>query len=130
MDWFTPCLNELIKISVRLTSDEKRRQALQFAGLGVTSLPTVALAQTKVQTGKWFPTSMSKGRFLGAAALGGAFWGGALPAMQHRISQTNLERAKARVQSTKELQSLTPGGVKKTLATLPQASTLPRVSHV
>ena len=134
MDWFTPCLNELTKISVSLTIGEKRRQALQFAGLGVATIPALAMAQSKIQSGKWFPKGMSRGRVPGAAALGGAFWGGALPAARRYLAKGNIEGAKERVEVSKELKSLAPGGVKRTLATLPPApmpsSTLPPVNHV
>ncbi len=121
-------------MSVSLTAAEKRRQALQFAGLGVGTIPALSMVQSKIQSGKWFPKGMARGRFLGAAALGGAFWGGALPAAQRYLAKGNIEGAKERVEVSKELKSLAPGGVKRTLAALPSAPdpspTFPPVSHV
>jgi len=103
----------------RLNSEERRRQALQFAGLGMGTLPALALAQQQIKSGRWIPKGVTPRRFLGAAALGGAFWGGALPAIQHGIAQTNLGKARARVQAAKEMKALAPGGVQQALQQLP-----------
>lgn len=107
-------IDELEKISaaVRLSPEEKRHQALQFAGLGVTALPGLAMAQQKIRTGGWLPKGTSRGRFLGAAGLGGLFWGGALPYMQHGIARANISRARGRMAAEKEMRALAPGGVR------------------
>jgi len=95
----------LLKAAVKLTPQEKRRQALQFAGLGMATIPGLALAQNKIREGRWLPKS-GKLRFLAAAGLGGAFWGGVLPTIQHGIAQSNLSKARARVRAEKELHAL------------------------
>jgi hypothetical protein len=106
-------VDELEKISaeVGLTPGEKRRQAAQFAGLGVTTLPALASIQERVRTGRWLPKS-GRGRFLAAAGLGGLFWGGALPHLQHGIARTNIAKARARMAAEKEMKALVPGGVR------------------
>ncbi len=109
-DMFSACFEELIKISVRLTKGEKRRQALQFAGLGVTALPTLAATQSKIMTGRWIPKGTRPHRFLGAAALGGAFWGGALPTFQHMIARSNIHKSQRRLEAQRELKRLAPEG--------------------
>lgn len=110
----TAFLDELQKMAseVKLNPSEKRHQALQFAGLGVTALPALALAQEKIRTGRWIPRGSNPKRFLGAAALGGLFWGGALPYLQHAIARTNLSKARARMSAEKEMQHLVPGGTR------------------
>lgn len=106
-------IDELEKISaaVRLSPGEKRRQALQFAGLGVTALPGLAMAQQKIRSGRWLPNA-GRGKFLGAAALGGLFWGGALPYLQHGIARANIAGARSRMAAEKEMRTLAPGGVR------------------
>lgn len=106
-------VDELEKISaaVRLSPEEKRRQAVQFASLGLGTIPGLAMAQQKIRTGRWLPKS-GKGRFLAAAGLGGAFWGGLLPTLQHGIARTNIAKAQARLSAEKEMRTLAPGGVR------------------
>jgi hypothetical protein len=113
-------IDELEKISaaVQLTPGEKRRQALQFAGLGVATLPQLAMAQQKIRTGRWLPKS-GRGRFLAAAGLGGLFWGGMLPHLQHGIARTNISKAQARLAAEREMRALAPGGVQQTVKRLP-----------
>lgn len=120
-DMFSVCLGELTKLSVRLTKGEKRRQALQFAGLGVTALPTLAALQSKITSGRWIPKGVRPARFLGAAALGGAFWGGALPAVQHTIARQNIHKARRRLEAKKELSQLVPEGPAQVTQKLPGA---------
>lgn len=105
--------------SARLNSGEKHRQALQFAGLGMTTLPALALVQQRIKSGRWIPKDVKPGRFLGAAVLGGAFWGGVLPTIRRGIAQTNLSKARARMKAEKEMRALTPGGVQQALKQLP-----------
>jgi hypothetical protein len=107
-------VDELEKISaeVTLSPGEKRRQALQFAGLGVAALPALAMAQQKIRSGGWFPKGVGRGRFLGAAGLGGLFWGGALPYLQHGIARANIARARARAAAEQEMKTLVPGGAR------------------
>ena len=106
-------IDELEKISaaVSLSPEERRRQAFQFAALGLGTVPGLALAQERIRTGRWIPKS-GKGRFLAAAGLGGAFWGGLLPTLQHGIARTNIGKAQSRVAAEKEMRSLAPGGVR------------------
>ena len=99
----------LLKAAVKLTPEEKRRQAMQFSALGLGTIPALAMAQHRIREGRWLPKS-GKGRFLAAAGLGGAFWGGLLPTLQHGIAQTNLAKARARVRAEQEMKTLVPGG--------------------
>lgn len=100
----------LLKTAASLNPEEKRRQAMQFAALGLGTVPGLALAQNKIRQGTWLPKS-GKGRFLAAAGVGGAFWGGLLPTLQHGIARGNLARAQSRARAEKEMKSLVPGGV-------------------
>ena len=89
-------IDGLLKAAVSLTPEEKRRQALQFSSLGLGTIPLLAVAQNRIREGRWLPKT-GRGRFLAAAGLGGAFWGGLLPTLQHGIAQANLSKARARV---------------------------------
>ncbi len=126
-NWFSSCFDELTKIAVRLTSEEKRRQAVQFAALGTTTVPAMELAKTRLQTGRWLPAGV-KGfrRYIPGALAGGLFWGGALPTAQHFLARGNIQKARERVAAKKELKSLAPAGVAKSLAVAPKAP-IPRV---
>jgi hypothetical protein len=123
--------DELEKISaVNLTTGEKRKQMAQFAGLGAVTLPALALSQEKVRTGRWFPKGVSKKRTLGAAAIGGLFWGGALPLVRRAIAKSNVNEAKDRIAAGRELRKLAPEGVGSALKSLPAKDpTLPGVSN-
>ena len=115
-------LDELEKIAaaVTLSPEEKRKQMFQFTGLGAVMVPTLSSAVSKMQTGKWIPSSAkSPKRWLGGALAQGLFWGGMLPTMQHAIARSNVDKAKARVAATKELQQLAPSGVHQVLKPLP-----------
>ena len=128
MDWFGPCLDELTKISIKLTPGEKRQQAVQFAGLGLATVPAMSAVTNKIQTGKWLPSSAkSPKRWLAGALAQGLFWGGALPAAHHLLARRNLSRAAEDRSAAKELKSLAPEGVSQALKTLPAAQpTLPQ----
>ena len=127
-DIFSSCLEELTKISVQLTKGEKRRQALQFLGLGMTTLPALATAQSKITSGRWVPKGMRPSRFFGGAALGGAFWGGALPALQHLIARSNIHKSERRLAAQRELKRLTPGGPATAVKQLSITPELPHAS--
>lgn len=109
-DMFSVCLDELTKLAVMLTPEEKRRQALQFMSLGMTTLPALGATQSKIMSGRWIPKGVHPAKFLGATALGGAFWGGALPTLQHMIARGNIQKAKVRESASKELRKLAPEG--------------------
>lgn len=115
-------LDEMKKISAasRLTSSEKRKQMLQFAGLGAVAVPSMTSAISKIQSGRWIPSAAKSPRRWLAGAVGqGLFWGGALPTLQHGIARANIRKAKDRVAAEKTLRQLTPGGVQRTLSQLP-----------
>lgn len=101
--------DELEKISreVQLNPSEKRQQAVQFAGLGLSTIPAMEALKSKIQTGKWVPRGMTGKRFLAGAGLGGIFWGGALPFAHHLIARRNIEKAESRRDAERELKKLT-----------------------
>ena len=102
-----------------LNEQEKRTQALQFAGLGGALLPALEVAKSKIQGGRWIPKGMaSKARFLGGAVAGGLFWGGALPAIQHQLAQSNMRKSRIRRAATQELKQLVPPGTATTSPSL------------
>jgi len=111
-------IDELEKIAVQLTSDEKKRQALQFAGLGAVTVPAMSALSSKMMTGKWKPPSVSWKRWLPASVATGLFWGGGIPALQHQIARANIRKAEDRVEAQKELKKLAPSGVREALKTV------------
>jgi len=121
----------LLKTAVALNPEEKRRQAMQFAALGLGTVPGLAIAQNRIRTGNWLPKT-GRGRFLAAAGLGGAFWGGLLPTLQHGIARSNLSGAQSRVAAEKEMRSLVPGGVRgvqKAVQQLPMGASTPEITE-
>lgn len=119
-------IDGLLKVAVKLEPNEKRRQAMQFAALGLGTVPALAFAQHRIREGRWLPKS-GKGRFLAAAGLGGAFWGGLLPTLQHGIARANISKAKGRVKAEREMKALVPGGVagvKKIVNQLPMSASM------
>lgn len=125
MDWWPTFFDELEKIAVTMTPEEKRRQALQFAALGMGTIPTMSALSSKIMTGKWLPAGVGLRRWLPATAATGLFWGGALPALQHAIARTNIHKAQARLQAEKELRRLAPRGVGAVIKKAPAIAAAP-----
>lgn len=98
------CLDELEKISVALTGEEKRRQAMQFAGLGAVSAPIIGGAKNYLtygkvapwQTGEGLLSAGGKGRFLAGSMLAGAAAGGLMPTIRHNLERGIQDQARAR----------------------------------
>lgn len=88
-------IDELEKIAVRLSPEEQRTQALQFAGLGAVTAPAIAVAKNLVQYGKVSPFSNTK-RFLAANIVGGGLTGGVLPVIQHKLERNMQDAARDR----------------------------------
>ena len=114
-DWLPSCLDEISKIAayvrdseVKLNPAEKRKQMLQFAGLGATLVPAMSATSSKMMTGKWMPKGVSPKRFWPAAVATGLFWGGAMPTIQHAMARSNLQKARQRISAEKELRALAP----------------------
>lgn len=110
----------LEKLGVRLTDEERRRQALQFAGIGAVSMPAVQAIKDLITHGKVSPSVPLK-RWLPAQIVGGAFVGGALPAIQHALARSNLDKARARIEGEKALAIAKP----KEMAMAVQPKALP-----
>jgi len=113
--WYPSFFDEMTKIStVDLNKGEKRRQALQFAGLGMAAAPVVSGIKNFISHGKLSPWT-SKRRWLASSLVGGALAGGALPAAQHLMAQRNVGKARSRAEADRDIQRLAPGGVRRAL---------------
>lgn len=98
---------DLLKAAA-LNESDRNRQALQFTGLALGTVPLVTGLSSKIQTGKFLPRGVPLKKWAPAAAATGLFWGGALPFMQHAIAQSNLTKARHRVAAEKELAAAKP----------------------
>jgi hypothetical protein len=130
MHWWPSFVDELGKIAavedeVALTPEEKRREALQFAGLGMATVPLMQAASSKVMTGRWLPKDVRFRRWLPAALAGGLFWGGAMPAIRHGLSRANIQGARNRYNAQQELRSLGKRNVESVIKKAPEAMKLP-----
>jgi hypothetical protein len=101
--------DEMEKISVSLTSEEKRKQMLQFAGLGAVAAPVISGATNLVTHGAVSPFQKSLfRRWLPGQVVSGALAAGAIPAAQHALAQRNLGVARSRVKAEREMKRLVP----------------------
>ena len=96
MTSFEAFVDELAKIAVELTPQERGVQALQFGGLGAIATPMISALTNKIESGTFLPPGVSKGRWLGARMVGGALTAGALPVVRHHIERSNLQAARTR----------------------------------
>lgn len=117
----------LEKAGVKLTDEEKRRQALQFAGIGAASVPLVAAAKDLIMFGKVSPRAPLR-RWVPAQMVGGALVGGVVPALQHALARSTIEKAKERRLGEKALAVARPKEV--AMAVRPEAlpNSLPKVA--
>jgi hypothetical protein len=98
---FQGLMDELEKISTRLTKGEKRERAAKFMALGTLSGPVIAGTGGLLRGGKgsiiknltqdtkfrrWFPATL----------VTGALVSGAIPASRHVIERNIIEKAKDR----------------------------------
>jgi len=100
----------LVKEGVQLTEGEKRRQALQFAALGAGVTPVFSGLTNLISHGKVSPWAPLK-RWIPAQVAAGALAGGALPAIQHMLAQSNIEKAKSRISGQKALEVAKPAEI-------------------
>jgi hypothetical protein len=74
--------------------DLRRREALQFAGLGAAVGPGVGAVSNLIQHGHLAPQQVSLKRWIPASMLSGAIFGGVVPTLRHAIHRHNIsERA-------------------------------------
>jgi hypothetical protein len=102
-------MDELEKISERLTKKERREQAVKFTGLGAAALPVIS-GVGNIIAGKGRGISRvaggaRPGRWLAARSLEGAAIGGALPAVRHQIERDMKEKARERRELAKYVES-------------------------
>jgi hypothetical protein len=126
--WLPYFFGELEKLGVVLNTEERRRQALQFAGLGAAAAPAVSGIKNLVAHGKISPWA-TKARWLPAQIIGGALAGGALPAIQHALARTNIESAKSREMGQRAMELAHPSEM--AAATTPGATPeVPKVASM
>lgn len=113
--WIPSFTDELEKIS-RLTDEEERRQALQFAGLGAIATPVISGVTNLITHGKVSPWGSFR-RWLPAQMVAGTLAGGALPTMRHMLERSNLRSSQARQELQKQLSEERSAG---TISKLPK----------
>jgi hypothetical protein len=103
--WIPSYLDELEKLA-RLTKNEERRQALQFAGLGAAAVPVSSGIANLIEHGKLTGLAKSPGRWLGARLAGGALAFGALPAIRNVVARSNVRKANLRRKLEADLRAM------------------------
>ncbi len=94
-------MDELAKLGARLSKGEQRSQTAQFAGLGAAAMPIVQGLSNVIQTGRFIPKGVGKGRWLAGNLVAGTLAGGAVPALRHAIERKSQEKATARRRETR-----------------------------
>ena len=100
-EWVSSFADELEKIS-KLTNDEERHQALQFAGLGAVATPVISGLANYITHGKVSPWGKFR-RWLPAQMIAGTLAGGALPTIRHMLERSNLRSSRARQELQRQL---------------------------
>lgn len=98
---FQGLMDELEKISARLTDAEKRERAIKFTTLGTLSGPVIAGASGAIRGGHGgLMKNVTQGtklrRWLPATLATGALVSGAVPALRHAVERDILENARER----------------------------------
>lgn len=107
---FQGLMDELEKISERLTEKEKRERAIKFTALGTASGPAIAGVAGAIKGGhgslaKNITQGTKMKRWLPATLATGALVSGAVPAARHAIERDILEGAKERRALARKLEA-------------------------
>lgn len=89
-------VDELTKLAVSLTADERQQQAIQFAALGTAAAPIASGVGNLISHGKLSPWT-SKPRWLAGRMAAGLIGGAALPYAQHAIERASQGTAQERL---------------------------------
>ena len=107
-------VDELEKISERLTKEEKRDRALKFTAIGTLSGPAISGAAGAIKGGQGsFLKNITQGtklrRWAPATMATGALVSGAVPAVRHAVERDILEGARERRALARKLEAQNAG---------------------
>lgn len=84
-------IDELQKIADQ-SAELRKREALQFAGMGATAGPIVGGLANLIMHGKPMPKDIPLHRWVPASMMTGAVYGGVIPILRHAIHRHNVRQ--------------------------------------